>query len=638
MDQLHRTQQKFDSPASLIFYFLRGSIGIFLLSMVFASAVSFLDMVLPRIISFTVDSVIDDKAPDLPASVLAWVEKIGGITRLKEQPLLIAAAVIAVALAAAICRFLFRYFNEVAAQRFVRRMRDNLYGKIQRLPYSWHGANSTGDIIQRCTSDVETIKVFVSEQLTSLVRVIVLIVLAVRFMAGISARMTAAASLFIPIVVGYSLFFYAKIGDTFEKADTEEGKLSAIAQENLTGVRVVRAFGRELYERERFEKQNGIYTVLWIRLMRILSLYWVTGDVMTGLQYLLVIVMGSVFCVNGMITAGEFIAFVSYNSLLIWPVRMLGRVISEMSKAGISLNRLRYIMNAEEEKEPEGALTPPMDRDIRFENISFSYEGATGGALKDVSFVIPAGSTVGILGGTGSGKSTLMYLLEKLYPLGEGQGRILIGDTDLSKIKSSYVRSQIGMVLQEPYLFSRTIEENIAITSRRYGREEVRVASKTADLLDTIEKFPSGFETFVGERGVTLSGGQKQRTAIAQTLIRKCPVMIFDDSLSAVDAETDARIRAALRKDTEGATVILIAHRIMTLMHADKIIVMEKGRIREMGTHEELLASGGIYRQIYDLQMEGIEMSDESGVADESGVSDKSEVPAESERRAQDEE
>ncbi len=595
-------------------------------------------MVLPRIISFTVDSVIDDKAPDLPASVLAWVEKIGGITRLKEQPLLIAAAVIAVALAAAICRFLFRYFNEVAAQRFVRRMRDNLYGKIQRLPYSWHGANSTGDIIQRCTSDVETIKVFVSEQLTSLVRVIVLIVLAVRFMAGISARMTAAASLFIPVVVGYSLFFYAKIGDTFEKADTEEGKLSAIAQENLTGVRVVRAFGRELYERERFEKQNGIYTVLWIRLMRILSLYWVTGDVMTGLQYLLVIVMGSVFCVNGMITAGEFIAFVSYNSLLIWPVRMLGRVISEMSKAGISLNRLRYIMNAEEEKEPEGALTPPMDRDIRFENISFSYEGATGGALKDVSFVIPAGSTVGILGGTGSGKSTLMYLLEKLYPLGEGQGRILIGDTDLSKIKSSYVRSQIGMVLQEPYLFSRTIEENIAITSRRYGREEVRVASKTADLLDTIEKFPSGFETFVGERGVTLSGGQKQRTAIAQTLIRKCPVMIFDDSLSAVDAETDARIRAALRKDTEGATVILIAHRIMTLMHADKIIVMEKGRIREMGTHEELLASGGIYRQIYDLQMEGIEMSDESGVADESGVSDKSEVPAESERRAQDEE
>ena len=621
--------RRFDSPASLIIYFLRGSAGLFLLSMVFASAVSFLDMVLPRIISFTVDSVIADKAPDLPASVLACLERIGGVPRLREAPVLIAVIVIAVALAAAVCRFLFRCLNEMAAQRFVKRMRDNLYGKIQRLPYAWHGANSTGDIIQRCTSDVETIKVFVSEQLTSLVRVIVLIALAVRFMAGIDGTMTAAASLFIPVVIGYSLFFYAKIGDAFEKADSEEGRLSAIAQENLTGVRVVRAFGREQYERERFEKQNEYYTGFWIRLMRILSLNWVTGDVMTGLQYLLVNVMGAVFCVNGRITAGQFIAFVSYNSLLIWPVRMLGRVISEMSKAGISLDRLRYIMNAEEEREPEGALTPPMDRDIRFEHVSFSYDAAQGGpnddandrasgraedaafrntdggALNDVSFTIPAGSTVGILGGTGSGKSTLMYLLEKLYPLGEGQGRILIGDTDLSKISNSHVRSQIGMVLQEPYLFSRTIEENIAISSKSFSREEVRRASGTADLIDTIDRFPSGFETFVGERGVTLSGGQKQRTAIAQTLIRRCPVMIFDDSLSAVDAETDARIRASLRKDTEGATVILIAHRITTLMHADQIIVMEKGRVREKGTHEELLAAGGIYRRIYDLQMAG---------------------------------
>ena len=647
MDRSDTKMRRFDSPASLIIYFLRGSAGLFLLSMVFASAVSFLDMVLPRIISFTVDSVIADKAPDLPASVLACLERIGGVPRLREAPVLIAVIVIAVALAAAVCRFLFRCLNEMAAQRFVKRMRDNLFGKIQRLPYAWHGANSTGDIIQRCTSDVETIKVFVSEQLTSLVRVIVLIALAVRFMAGIDGTMTAAASLFIPVVIGYSLFFYAKIGDAFEKADSEEGRLSAIAQENLTGVRVVRAFGREQYERERFEKQNEYYTGFWIRLMRILSLNWVTGDVMTGLQYLLVNVMGAVFCVNGRITAGQFIAFVSYNSLLIWPVRMLGRVISEMSKAGISLDRLRYIMNAEEEREPEGALTPPVDRDIRFEHVSFSYDAAQGGpndgandrasgraegaafrntdggALNDVSFTIPAGSTVGILGGTGSGKSTLMYLLEKLYPLGEGQGRILIGDTDLSKISNSHVRSQIGMVLQEPYLFSRTIEENIAISSKSCSREEVRRASGTADLIDTIDRFPSGFETFVGERGVTLSGGQKQRTAIAQTLIRRCPVMIFDDSLSAVDAETDARIRASLRKDTEGATVILIAHRITTLMHADQIIVMEKGRVREKGTHEELLAAGGIYRRIYDLQMAGSEEYALQNAEEERGESDE---------------
>ena len=241
---------------------------------------------------------------------------------------------------------------------------------------------------------------------------------------------------------------------------------------------------------------------------------------------------------NGTITAGQFIAFVSYNSMLIWPVRSLGRVISEMSKAGISLDRLRYIMNAEEEKEPEDMLKPPMDRDISFEHVSFRYEGDERNAVSDVSFTVKAGSTVGILGGTGSGKSTLMYLLEKLYPLGEGQGRITIGGVDLARISSAYVRSQIGMVLQEPHLFSRSIKENIAITSEELGDQEIRRASETADLLETVDNFPSGFETFVGERGVTLSGGQKQRTAIAQMLIRNCPVMIFDDSLSAVDAET----------------------------------------------------------------------------------------------------
>lgn len=616
-------QQYFDTPVALIRYFLKGSIGVFVLSMVFASVVSFLDMVLPRIISFTVDSVIADKAPDLPAFVVVRLEAAGGVELLRSRPVLIAAAVLAVALTGAIFRYLFRYFNEVAAERFVKKMRDSLYGKIQRLPYAWHGRNSTGDIIQRCTSDVETIKVFVSEQLTSLVRVIVLIALAVSFMAGINGTMTAAASLFIPIVIGYSLFFYAKIGNAFEKADTEEGRLSAIAQENLTGVRVVRAFGRESYERERFEKQNSYYTGFWIHLMRILSLNWVTGDVMTGLQYLLVNIMGAVFCVNGRITAGEFIAFVSYNSLLIWPVRSLGRVISEMSKAGISLDRLRYIMNAEEEKKPENALRPPMDRDIRFENVSFSYGDGSGEAVSDVSFEVPAGTTLGILGGTGSGKSTLMYLLERLYPLEEGQGRILIGDADIAQIDQEWLRAQIGMVLQEPYLFSRTIAENIAITSGSYKDKDIRRASKTADLLETVDHFPSGFETFVGERGVTLSGGQKQRTAIAQMLIRQCPIMIFDDSLSAVDAETDARIRAALRKDTGDATVILIAHRITTIMHADQILVMDKGRIRERGTHEELLALGGTYRKIYDLQMAGSEEYALQNAEEERGESDE---------------
>ncbi|MBR3348992.1 MAG: ABC transporter ATP-binding protein, partial [Solobacterium sp.] len=365
-----------------------------------------------------------------------------------------------------------------------------------------------------------------------------------------------------------------------------------------------RAFGRERFERDRFEKQNDYYTGFWIRLMRILSLNWVTGDVMTGLQYLIVNIMGAVFCVRGTVTAGQFIAFVSYNSLLIWPVRSLGRVISEMSKAGISIERILYIMNAEEETEPEGALRPPMDRDIRFEHVSFGYGGDSGEALSDVSFEIPAGETVGILGGTGSGKSTLMYLLEKLYPLQEGCGRIMIGDTDLKNIKATWVRKNIGMVLQEPYLFSRTLSQNISIAAENKEISRVHKAAEVAQLADAIDHFRDGYETFVGERGVTLSGGQKQRAAIAQMLIRKPPVMIFDDSLSAVDAETDAKIRAALNRNVKDTTVILIAHRITTLMHADMIVVMDKGRIAEMGTHEELIGKGGMYARIYELQMQ----------------------------------
>ena len=265
---------------------------------------------------------------------------------------------------------------------------------------------------------------------------------------------------------------------------------------------------------------------------------------------------------------------------------------------------------------------------LAFRDVSFSYPDAlAGGAaapvLRSVSFEVPAGTTLGILGGTGSGKSTLMYLLERLYPLEEGQGRILIGDADIAQIDQEWLRAQIGMVLQEPYLFSRTIAENIAITSGSYKDKDIRRASKTADLLETVDHFPSGFETFVGERGVTLSGGQKQRTAIAQMLIRQCPIMIFDDSLSAVDAETDARIRAALRKDTGDATVILIAHRITTIMHADQILVMDKGRIRERGTHEELLALGGTYRKIYDLQMAGSEEYALQNAEEERGESDE---------------
>ena len=572
----------------------------------FAALVSFLDMVNPKIISFTVDAVIGEKSPNLPGPVLALIERAGGIAALRAHPLWIALAVALVGALAAICRYLFRICNTTGGETFVRKMRDELFSHILSLPYIWHGENATGDIIQRCTSDVQTIKRFISEQLVSLIRTVILITMALTFMARINVRVTLGSAVFIPIIIAYSMVFHSKIGNAFRKVDTEEGRLSSIVQENLTGVRVVRAFGREVYEQERFEKQNAYYTSFWIHLMKLMSAFWSSADILTGMQNLMIILLGSAACINGTMTTGNLIAMVSYNLMLIWPVRQLGRVITEMSKAGISIDRIRYIMNSEPETDRADAKEPPMDRDIVFDHVSFSYVGGSEEALHDISLTIPAGSTLGILGGTGSGKSTLMYLLERLYHLEEGKGRILIGGVDIRDIRRDYLRRNIGMVLQEPYLFSRTLSENIGIARNDPGMAQIRRAARIASIDDAIQTFTAGYDTAVGERGVTLSGGQKQRTAIAQMLIRQSPVMIFDDSLSAVDTETDMKIRHAIRENTGSATVILIAHRITTLMNADRIIVLDQGRIREQGTHEELLAAGGLYRKIYDLQTAGL--------------------------------
>ncbi len=578
------------------------------MSLVFAALVSLFDMISPKIIAFTVDSVIGNKNPQLPETAQRILEAAGGITALRSHLLYTALAVAAAGGLAALSRFLFRSFNARGAETFVKRMRSELFGHIMYLPYTWHSENKTGDIIQRCTSDVQTIKRFVSEQMVQLIRTVLLIILALGFMTSIHWKVMLCSAAFIPVIIAYSLVFHMKIGPAFEKVDVAEGVLSTIAQENLTGVRVVRAFGREVYERDRFEKQNEYYTGFWIRLMRLLSMYWSTADILTGFQVLAVLVAGTRACLNNTLSTGGLIAMISYNMMLIWPVRQLGRVISEMSKAGISIERLRYIMNSEIETDRQGALEPPMDRDIVFENVSYTYENAPGEVLHDINLTIPAGKTSGILGGTGSGKSTLMYLLERLYTLPAEGGRITVGGVDIADIKKEHLRKNVGMVLQEPFLFSMTLQDNIGIAADHPDLKAIRRAAKTASIDDAIRSFTSGYDTFVGERGVTLSGGQKQRTAIAQMLIRQSPVMIFDDSLSAVDAETDMNIRRALRQAAGNSTVILIAHRITTLMNADQIIVLDKGRIRERGTHSELLDMNGLYRRIYDLQTAGADL------------------------------
>ena len=588
----------------LLLMFLDGSKRFFAVSMISSLVLSAIDLVNPQIIRFTVDTVIGKEKSALPGFANRIVDLIGGVPVLRERLWIIAAAITVFALLSAVFRYIQRLYNTKASETLVETVRNLLFAHIERLPFGWHMKNRTGDIIQRCTSDVDTVKEFLSEQLTAILQIVIKVVFSLAVMFSMNAKLALAATLTMPVILLYSAIFGRRIGKHFRECDENEGILSAMAQENLTGVRVVRAFGREEYERERFGKQNDHYTDLWVRLARLLSAFWGMGDFIAGTQALLIMTLGIVSCVKGGMTSGEFIAFVTYNAMLAWPIRRLGRMISEMSKAGISIDRLNYIMSSEEEKDRDGAGEPDMHGDIVFDDVSFAYEGCPE-LLSHISFTARAGKTVGILGGTGSGKSTLMYLLDRLYELPEdgSGGRITIGGTDIKDIKAAYLRKNIGIVLQEPYLFSRTIAENIGITRPDITMDEIREASAIACLDDTVTGFSEGYDTFVGERGVTLSGGQKQRAAIARMLTEKTPIMIFDDSLSAVDAETDAAIRAGLDRQLGGATVFLISHRTSTLMNSDLILVLDRGRIAEMGRHDELMAiDGGIYRRIYDIQ------------------------------------
>ena len=596
-------KNKIDSQSfGLIRRYLKGFYHLFVLALICSVLGTIFNSLTPQIFRFAVDGVLGGDGSSLPDAIrnlldLSWIS---------QNPLsalsLAAGAAILTALLSGLCSYGFRMCTTKGSEGFVKALRDSLYGHIQKLPFQWHVAHQTGEIIQRCTSDVEVVRSFITNQLLEVIRTVFLVVFSLSIMFSMNVKLATIAAVFIPVVMAYSGIFYAKIATRFRVADEAEGELSSTVQENLTGVRVVRAFGRERFEIERFDKKNNTFANLWIQLGKLMSLYWSLGDLITGLQVMTIISVGALLAVRGELTLGEFLAFVSYNSSLIWPVRGLGRILSEKSKAGVSIDRVAYILKAEEETDPADAQTPPLDRDIRFEDVTFSYEGQKP-VLDHLSFTIPAGSTFAVLGRTGSGKSTMMHLLDRLYDLGEGQGRITIGGVDLRTIRRDYLRKGIGLVLQEPFLFSRTIRENIAISRPGSGMEDIRGAAGIACVDEAIDTFTDGYDTVVGERGVTLSGGQKQRVAIARMLMQKAPIMIFDDSLSAVDAETDAKIRAALKERMGSATVILISHRITTLMQADQILVLEDGHLAQLGTHNELIHKDGIYKDIYDIQM-----------------------------------
>ena len=580
----------------LIFRFLQAS-KVYFGAAVAASLIStVLNALTPQIFRFSIDEVLGGNG--------------GG--RLSGNLWELAWMIVAVAVASGIFTYISRTNTAKAGENFAKNLRDTLFIHVQKLPMKWHDRNQTGDIIQRCTSDVEVIRGFVVTQLLEVFRTVFLVITSFAMMFSMNVKLSCVVLLFVPVVIVYSTVFYKLIAKRFTIADEAEGELSTVVQENATGVRVVRAFGREQFEMERFDEKNKAFASLWIRLGTLSGLYWGVGDLITGLQVVAVIIFGVAQAVNGAISVGEFIAFAAYNSTLVWPIRGLGRILSDMSKAGVSFERVDYIIRSREEAYGEEADGKEADGkeagmsggryDISFQHVTFGYEEGKE-VLRDISFTVPQGRTFGVLGGTGSGKSTIIQLLSRLYELEDKGGCIYIGSRKIQDIPIEELRRNIGMVLQEPFLYSRSIRENIAASVPDATMEEIRHAARIACVDEAIMGFPDGYETLVGERGVTLSGGQKQRIAIARMLLRRTPIMIFDDSLSAVDSQTDYEIRRALKEHMREATVILISHRVTSLMGADEIMVLSQGRIEECGTHEALIQRNGIYRRIYEIQM-----------------------------------
>lgn len=556
----------------------------------------------PQIIRFTVDSVIDDVPFNYIAPVMSIIQWVGGKEALRQNLWLCAAFVIVLAIVTSVSDYFGRITIAKGTEGIIKNIRNNLFEHIQKLPYSWHIKNQTGDIIQRSTSDVEVVRNFISTQLSEMFRTIMLVIISLILMFSMNVKLTLVVMIFIPVVVLYSTIFYGILSKKFLVADEAEGELFTTIQENLTGVRVVRAFGREKYEIDKFSEKNLKFSDLWVKLGYQLGYYWGIGDLVTGLMVMTIVIIGSIQAVNNVITLGEFLVFVSYTAMIAWPLRSFGRILGELSKTKVSAGRICEILIEPEESDSPNSVAPEMNKDIEYKNVTFNYEGNVP-VLNNVSFKIKAGTTFAILGGTGSGKTTLMHLLNRLYDLPDGCGSITVGGVDIRNIKRDYLRKNIGMVLQEPFLYSRSIRDNITIVKSDAGLEEIKEVTSIAQVDDAIEDFSKGYDTIVGERGVTLSGGQKQRVSIARMLMQKTPIMVFDDSLSAVDSDTDAKIRASLKESKKSSTIILISHRITTLMQADKILVMDKGQISDIGTHDELIKRDGIYKNIFNIQM-----------------------------------
>jgi ATP-binding cassette subfamily B protein len=500
-----------------------------------------------------------------------------------------------------------------SAEGITRRLRNFLFDHIQRLSFAYHSKTPTGDLIDRVTSDVDSVRTFFNDQAIGVGRILLLFIINFIAIWQLSWKLALASIIVIPIILVVSVWFFKKVTKAYEAYQEQEAKLSTTLQENLTGVRVVKAFARQGYEMDKFEKDNWEKYLRGKKLLRMHSLFWPLSDILCGFQMLGGFIFAAILAIHGEITVGTYPAYVGLVVWLIWPMRNLGRIIVNTSTGLVSYERLMEITKQEREPLTDGKIQPvdAVRGEIAFEDVSFQYSDGNTDVLKNITFCVQPGQSVALLGSTGSGKTTLVNLLPRFHEY--TGGRILLDGMELNDYSRETLRQQIGIVEQEPFLFSRSVGENIAYgVGREVSQDEIEKAAKAAAVHNVITSFPDGYKTLVGEKGVTLSGGQKQRVAIARTLLKNPRILILDDSTSSVDTETEAEIRGALNGLMENRTTFIIAHRIQSVMNADLILVMDKGAVVQMGRHEDLVAQDGMYRQIFEIQTQiDVELEEE---------------------------
>lgn len=554
----------------------------------------------PLLLSEIVDSILGSEPFTMPDFLMNPINALGGRDFLRQNLWIPALALILMNIVNGVFTFIKGRSSAIASENIARKLRNDLYRHLQHLPFAYHVKAQAGELIQRCTSDVDTIRRFLAVQVMEVVNTVLMVVIAMSILLPRSVPITLYSLILVPPLFCFATWFFKMVHKSFEVADEADGVLNAVLQENLSGVRVVRAFGQQEREVEKFDRVNNDLRKKNLRLNELLAIYWGGGDAISMTQTLLTLVVCIIYACNGWITVGTLIVFTSTLGMLLFPIRQLGRTLSDAGKAMVSMKRVQAILHEEAEPDEPNALKPDLHGDIEFDHVSFAYPDDNVPVLRDVSFTIPAGKTAAVLGGTGSGKSTMMYLLQRLYT--PTSGKITIGGVDIQQIDRKYLRAHVGLILQEPFLYSKSIRENVGITAPEQEAERIEHAADIASASGFIAKADKGWETVVGERGVTLSGGQKQRIAIARTLLKDNNILIFDDSLSAVDTETDAQIRAALRHEQKDVTTLIISHRVTTLSQADLILVLENGQITQQGTHAELCSQPGLYQRINSIQ------------------------------------